>query len=165
MDRCQNGVYCLEDFTLYLGLHRGEQQDPQEFAKLFLGRLESLKLEVNDRDLKSLASLYSGREAYVTKCQKCNHESCSEFAFNEIKLNIGADVRSLENGLRNYFTEEILEGENQYFCSKCEKLQNAIRSTKINERPTVLLVNLLRYVYNRNTGTKTKLKVSTYAAH
>ena len=53
--------------------------------------------------------------------------------------------------------EEIMDGDNQYYCSNCNSKQNAKRLTKLGNLPPVLNLQLLRFVYDRNSGYKKKL--------
>jgi hypothetical protein len=50
-----------------------------------------------------------------------------------------------------------MDGDNQYLCSNCECKRNAKRSTKLTRLPPVLNLQLLRFVYDRNSGYKKKL--------
>jgi ubiquitin carboxyl-terminal hydrolase 48 len=53
--------------------------------------------------------------------------------------------------------EEMMDGDNQYFCEDCDKKRDAKRFIKLTDLPRVLNLQLLRFVYDRNTGTKKKL--------
>lgn len=48
----------------------------------------------------------------------------------------------------------------RYFCSGCESLQDASRSTKLRDLPPVLHFSLLRFVYDLNTMERKKSKYS-----
>ena len=50
-----------------------------------------------------------------------------------------------------------MEGDNQYFCDNCRQKTDAKRCTKISRLPPILNLQLLRFVYDRNSGTKKKL--------
>ena len=53
--------------------------------------------------------------------------------------------------------EEIMDGDNQYYCDNCARKSNAKRMTKLDSLPPVLNLQLLRFVYDRNSGYKKKL--------
>ena len=59
---------------------------------------------------------------------------------------------------RCHFNPESLEGDNQYHCERCGKKVDAERRLKIVKAPPVLQVQLLRYVYDRVTWEKKKLR-------
>jgi ubiquitin carboxyl-terminal hydrolase 48 len=50
-----------------------------------------------------------------------------------------------------------MDGDNQYYCDNCMNKTNAKRFTKITDLPPVLNLQLLRFVYDRNSGVKKKL--------
>jgi ubiquitin carboxyl-terminal hydrolase 48 len=52
---------------------------------------------------------------------------------------------------------EFLDGDNQYFCEKCNGKQDAKRVPKLTELPPVLNVQLSRYVFDRKQFVKKKL--------
>ena len=56
-----------------------------------------------------------------------------------------------------FFKEETMDGDNQYYCDDCDSKRNAKRFIKITHLPRVLNLQLLRFVYDRNSGVKKKL--------
>ena len=53
--------------------------------------------------------------------------------------------------------DEIMDGDNQYYCDNCKRKCNATRMTKLAMLPPVLNLQLLRFVYDRNSNYKKKL--------
>jgi hypothetical protein len=106
-----------------------------------------------------LGQLLKGKEAYVTTCERCKQRSASEVPFHELELSIEG-LGTVAEALERYFSIERLcsENQNQYFCSYCNSHQDAERHTEILETPPVLFIQLLRYIYDRNTFEKLKLK-------
>ena len=76
---------CLLDL---LGLDRGEQQDPQEFYKLFLTRLESYSLDSRLPAIATIPELITGREEQAIECMKCHYRSTQEHPFHELEVSI-----------------------------------------------------------------------------
>nr|CAB3267558.1 ubiquitin carboxyl-terminal hydrolase 38-like [Phallusia mammillata] len=64
---------------------------------------------------------------------------------------------NLVDMITNYLSEETMEGDNQYFCSHCNRLQNAIKRTEIIELPTYLVITLMRFTYNTSEQRRTKI--------
>lgn len=155
----KKNIYSLSHFTSLLGLDAGEQQDPQEFNKLFMGKLEGSKIKVLQEGRHSIAQLLEGKEAYSTVCSECKTESRRTQAFRELELKIDG-LKSIDQALELYFASEDLTGENMYFCSKCDCKRNAVRRVEIEEPPPVLTIDLMRYVYDLKTFSKVKLKTS-----
>lgn len=50
-----------------------------------------------------------------------------------------------------------MDGDNEYFCDECQSKQSAKRMTQLTKLPPVLNLQLLRFVYYRNSGCKKKL--------
>lgn len=95
---------------ILLGLQVQEQQDPQEFSKLFLAKIEGLKLSVRDESKKSLQQLMVGSEEFKTICLKCTgagNGGGPTFDYHELELSI-SEQTSLEGALHAYLAEELL---------------------------------------------------------
>ncbi|KAK3916045.1 Ubiquitin carboxyl-terminal hydrolase 48 [Frankliniella fusca] len=145
------------DFVHSLGLDVGQQQDAQEFSKLFISMLEDrlthqTKPIVHDMISKN----FRGEYLYVTKCSKCQQESRRPSTFYELDLNIQGH-RTLGDSLAEFLHEEKLEGANRYHCAVCGDKQDATRCIRLHSLPPVLHLQLLRFVYDRSKGHKKKL--------
>jgi ubiquitin carboxyl-terminal hydrolase 48 len=66
--------------------------------------------------------------------------------FYELELNIKG-LNNLEESLNDYFSEEALDGENQYFCESCQKRVDATHCIKLRSLPPVVNFQLKRYVF------------------
>ena len=66
--------------------------------------------------------------------------------FYELELNIKG-LNNLEESMNDYFSEEALDGENQYFCESCQKRVDATRCIKLRSLPPVVNFQLKRYVF------------------
>lgn len=51
----------------------------------------------------------------------------------------------------------MLEGDNAYYCEKCEKKVNTLKRCCIKRMPNVLFIVLKRFEYNFDTMTKFKI--------
>uniref|UniRef100_A0A8D8YKT5 Ubiquitin carboxyl-terminal hydrolase 48 n=1 Tax=Cacopsylla melanoneura TaxID=428564 RepID=A0A8D8YKT5_9HEMI len=144
------------DFVLSLGLDRSYQQDAQEFSKLFLSNFVEEKFSIQSLPhIKNfIKDYFSGEYAYVTKCFACGTETDRPEIFYELVVNL---CKTLDESVREFLKEELLEGEDQYFCTQCGKKQNAGRRIRLNYLPKVLNLQLMRFVFDRSTGTRKKL--------
>ena len=133
-----------------------EQQDPQEFNKLFVDKID----EINQSKI-GIKSHIQGQLMYKTLCLNCKNESIRRESFLELGLSI-ENCSTLNECILNYFVEEYmnLEDNNGYDCSHCESKQNAVRRVEIDTSPSVLFLQLLRYVYDKETFEKRKLMKS-----
>ena len=139
----------------HLGLNAGEQQDAQEFSKLFLSMLESSLMDsVAPNPRNVIKEQFCGTYAYVTKCSNCNTLSERLSDFYELDLNIRGH-KSLDDALKGFLEIEKLEGDNQYMCQRCNGKQNATRAIVLKSLPPVLNLQLLRFVFE--SGVKKKL--------
>lgn len=62
-------------------------------------------------------------------------------------------IGSIQEGLTQYFKSEILDGDNQYHCEKCEKegrgpKQDAEKGLKLTKVPYILSIGLKRFDYD-----------------
>jgi len=65
---------------------------------------------------------------------------------------------SLNSLLQCFFMPERLEGENQYHCNgPCDGLQDGERHVEICAAPTYLVVTLMRFSYDAQTGAHSKI--------
>ncbi|KAF8643800.1 hypothetical protein AX16_008818 [Volvariella volvacea WC 439] len=151
-------VYNPTKLVESLQLRTSEQQDAQEFSKLFLSHLDS---EFRKQQLPSLKSLiatqFEGKQVYGTECHDCHQRSEREAGFLELEVSF-EDNAQLEACIESSLHTETLTGENQYHCLRCDKLRDATRYVELRELPPVLHFSLLRFVYNLSTMTRRKSK-------
>lgn len=139
--------------TELLGLDPSEQQDPQEFGKLLAHKLE-------DERPGAVWPLMRGKMRHATTCHHCGASSTQIVALDEVECVVtsGDSVAACVEALQE---PETLEGDNSYYCQLCKAKRRAERRSVVVEAPQeVLLVQLLRYVYDKSTGEKRKLKKS-----
>uniref|UniRef100_A0A147BGD4 Ubiquitin carboxyl-terminal hydrolase 48 n=1 Tax=Ixodes ricinus TaxID=34613 RepID=A0A147BGD4_IXORI len=147
-------------FISCLGLNTTQQQDAQEFSKLFISLVENrLSFQEEENVRCVVQQQYSGQYNYVTKCLECSTESLCASEFYELDLNIKGH-KVLEQALNEFLQEERLEGSNQYHCEVCGGMRNAVRRIQLQRLPPVLNLQLLRFVFDRATGCKKKIKSS-----
>ncbi|XP_051786330.1 ubiquitin carboxyl-terminal hydrolase 48 isoform X2 [Erpetoichthys calabaricus] len=140
-----------------LGLDTGQQQDAQEFSKLFLSLLEdTLSKQKNPNVQNIIQQQFCGQFAYITVCNHCGRESQLLSRFYELELNIQGH-KQLSDCVTEFLKEEKLEGDNRYFCENCQSKQNATREIRLLNLPHTLNFQLMRFVFDRQTGHKKKL--------
>lgn len=62
--------------------------------------------------------------------------------------------------LDSFVEGEMLEGDNAYYCEKCEKKVNTLKRCCIKRMPNVMFLVLKRFEFNFDT--MTKFKVNDY---
>ncbi|KAK5911825.1 hypothetical protein CesoFtcFv8_001761 [Champsocephalus esox] len=140
-----------------LGLDTGQQQDAQEFSKLFLSVLEDTLSKQKNPNLQNVIQRqFSGQFSYVTVCNECGRSSALPSRFYELELNIQGH-KNLTECVTEFLKEEKLDGDNRYFCESCQSKQNATRRIRLHSIPPTLNLQLMRFVFDRLTGHKKKL--------
>uniref|UniRef100_A0A1A8MJH7 Ubiquitin carboxyl-terminal hydrolase 48 n=1 Tax=Nothobranchius pienaari TaxID=704102 RepID=A0A1A8MJH7_9TELE len=140
-----------------LGLDTGQQQDAQEFSKLFLSLLEDTLSKQKNPSLQNvIQQQFCGQFSYVTECNQCGRSSALPSRFYELELNIQGH-KNLSKCITEFLKEEKLDDDNRYFCESCQSKQNATRRIKLHSLPSTLNLQLMRFVFDRQTGHKKKL--------
>ncbi|KAF8077825.1 hypothetical protein FPV67DRAFT_1557276 [Lyophyllum atratum] len=141
-----------------LQLRTTEQQDAQEFSKLFMSHLDAeFKKQANPKVKSLITDQFQGKQVYGTICNHCQYRSERASGFLEIEINLKNNSK-LEDRIEAVLHPETLSGDNQYLCSQCESLQDATRYTELKELPPVLHFSLLRFVYDVSTMERKKSK-------
>ncbi|KAF9526995.1 cysteine proteinase [Crepidotus variabilis] len=141
-----------------LQLRTTEQQDAQEFSKLFMTHLDAEFKKQNNPVLKSLITdQFEGKQIYGTMCHSCGNRSERRSEFLELEISFKNNSK-LEDCISASLSPETLSGDNKYSCSRCDSLQDATRYTELRQLPPVLHFSLLRFVYDLNTMERKKSK-------
>ena len=172
------------EFSNALGIDHYEQQDPNEFSRLFFDLMHTaFQKEASNKpgglpDL--LPDLFQGMIKNQIICKKCGNNSERKEAFMDLNLPIvkkseedkvvkktgqlsileclgkedATDVQYLFN---RYCQDETLEGDNQYHCEVCGCKQDAQRRVRFEKVPPLLNIQLSRYTYDMKTFAKKKV--------
>ncbi|KAK4687825.1 hypothetical protein P7C73_g2281, partial [Tremellales sp. Uapishka_1] len=143
-----------------LKLNKSDQQDAAEFSKLFISSIEHEFKRQQEPTLKSfIQDQFEGRLRYVTKCEKCHYRSEKENTWLELVIDL-KDNTTLKDRIKAFLGTEILDGDNKYFCPRCQKLERATRFAEIISLPPVINFALNRFVYDLSSLTRKKSKAS-----
>jgi ubiquitin carboxyl-terminal hydrolase 34 len=130
------------------------QMDVDEFYNLLFDRLEWQFLVPAERD--ALKSHYGGQLVQQIKSKDCDHISETFENFTTVQLEIKGR-RGLEDSLRAYVEGEILQGDNKYKCSQCDRHVDAVKRACLKDVPSNLIFNLKRFDYDIMTGMRAKV--------
>ncbi|XP_050532812.1 ubiquitin carboxyl-terminal hydrolase 48-like isoform X2 [Daktulosphaira vitifoliae] len=145
------------DFITTLRINTALQQDAHEFSNLFLSVLENKFSTQSDTSVRDMIKdNFRGEYKYVTTCLNCKTESTRPSTFYELDLNIKGH-KTLNDSLQEFLKEEQLSGDDQYYCNHCNSKQDAVRRICLTNLPPVLNIQLMRFVYDRQTMQKKKL--------
>ncbi|KAF9454646.1 cysteine proteinase [Macrolepiota fuliginosa MF-IS2] len=141
-----------------LHLRAAEQQDAQEFSKLFMSHLDVEFKKQSVPELRSLISnQFQGTQLYGTICDTCGYRSERKSDFLELEIRFESNSK-LEDCIGTMLQEEKLTGDNQYRCPQCNDLRDATRYTQLSQLPPILHFSLLRFVYDFSTMERRKSK-------
>ncbi|XP_057299797.1 ubiquitin carboxyl-terminal hydrolase 24-like isoform X2 [Hydractinia symbiolongicarpus] len=129
-----------------------EQQDAFEFFINITDQIdENLKGLKKDEMFKKT---FSGTFVDQKICQECSH--CFERDEPFFSLPVTVKCGNLETSLEQFVHNEIMEGENAYYCEKCCERRTTVKRTCIKTVPPVLVIQLKRFWYDweRNRAIK-----------
>ncbi|XP_076751475.1 ubiquitin carboxyl-terminal hydrolase 48 [Xylocopa sonorina] len=141
------------NLAVALSLDTRTQQDAQEFSKLLLCHIEG-KLQQNSELKQMLQRLTQGKYSYINCCSKCGTEYPTSTTFYELDLQLAA---TLKEAIEKYLSVEQLTGPNQYHCVTCNDKKDARRFIRLESLPETLNIQLMRFVFHRDSGQKRKL--------
>jgi ubiquitin carboxyl-terminal hydrolase 47 len=137
-----------------------QQHDIQELCRVMFDALEQKFKNTKQADLINI--LYEGKMIDYVKCLECDTEKSREDTFLDIPLPVrpfGSTVayESIEEALKAFVQHETLDGNNQYFCEKCNKKCDAHKGLKFKKFPYVLTLHLKRFDFDYQTLHRIKL--------
>jgi len=161
----QSGLSAVQEtknLTLSFGWEATDafrQHDVQELLRKLFEAMEITFKHGNLQDTKAtpVNTLYEGTLKDYIKCtEQPNHERVRFDPFMDILLSI-RNVNSLEEALDLYTEAEILDGENQWFCERCDKKVRADKGLRLNTAPLFLTLQLKRFDFDYQTWQRVKL--------
>ena len=149
--------YLPKTFCEAMEVNPSVQRDVSEFLdQLF----EKLKESLTQTDQKALISnLFEIPLASETICMECNNRSerISPPAY-AIHIEI-KNKKNIMESLKAFVQPEMMQGDNAYYCSNCEKKVIASRRELFKVLPNVMFIHLKRFEFNFDSTTK---KLNTY---
>ncbi|KAH7041162.1 uncharacterized protein B0I36DRAFT_235736 [Microdochium trichocladiopsis] len=130
------------------------QMDVDEFYNLLFDRWEAqLPFEA---DKKHLRSIFGGQLVQQVKSKECDHISERFEDFSAIQCDIKGKA-TLEESLQAYVDGEMMQGDNKYKCSSCDKFVDAVKRACFKTLPNNLIFHLKRFDFNLRTMTRAKI--------
>lgn len=130
------------------------QRDVDEFFNMLIDRIENLIKGTKEE--KVMKNLFYGVFANEFICKGCPHYSEREEQFMAIPLQV-KNKKSVLEGLEQFVEGEMLEGDNAYYCEKCELKRDTLKRCSIKRLPNVLFLELKRFEFNFDTMQKYKI--------
>ncbi|KAK5627808.1 hypothetical protein RRF57_003523 [Xylaria bambusicola] len=147
---------CVEQITTYedLPIDINNQMDVDEFFNLLFDRWEA-QFTLN-ADKKALRSVYGGQLVQQVKSKECEHISERIEPFSAIQCDIKGKS-SLQDSLQAYVDGEIMEGDNKYKCSTCDRHVDAVKRACLKDLPNNLIFHLKRFDFNLRLMQRSKI--------
>jgi len=136
------------------------QHDVQELCRVLFDALERV---LKGTDMATLINdLYQGEMKDYVQCKECGNESSRTDKYLDIPLVIKPfgernALRSVQEALGRFVQPELLEGDNQYLCTKCNKKVDAKKGLKLLSVPYLLMLQLKRFDFDYETMQRIKL--------
>jgi ubiquitin C-terminal hydrolase len=134
------------------------QQDALEYFHILCDHLDNaLK---GGHDEKLLSRFFGGRSATQLICKGCPHRYERFEHFFTLQLAVFSNrANSVLGALQEFVAGELLEGDNQYFCSQCNKKVDTVKRTVLADLPDSIILGLKRFDFNYDTMQRIKLNV------
>jgi ubiquitin carboxyl-terminal hydrolase 34 len=130
------------------------QMDVDEFYNLLFDRWEGQILSPVDK--LTFRAFYGGQLVQQVKSKECPHISERLEVFSAIQCDIKGKA-SLQESLQAYVDGEVMEGDNKYKCSTCDRHVNAVKRACLKDIPDNLIFHLKRFDFNLRLMTRSKI--------
>ncbi|KAK3333232.1 hypothetical protein B0T19DRAFT_354656 [Cercophora scortea] len=149
-EECVNSIKTYEDTQI--DIHN--QMDVDEFYNLLFDRWEGQLL--TNEEKRQFRSFYGGQLIQQIASKECKHISERLEPFSAIQCDIKGKT-SLQESLEAYVGGEIMEGDNKYKCSDCDRHVDAVKRTCLKDIPDNLIFHLKRFEFNLRTLQRSKI--------
>ncbi|KAH8696007.1 putative ubiquitin hydrolase [Talaromyces proteolyticus] len=130
------------------------QMDVDEFYNLLFDRWEAQILDPEDK--KRFRTFYGGQLVQQIKSKECEHISERLEPFSAIQCDIKGKA-NLEESLQAYVEGEVMQGDNKYSCTSCEKHVDAVKRACLKDVPDNLIFHLKRFDFDMLTMMRSKI--------
>ncbi|KAJ9131667.1 Ubiquitin carboxyl-terminal hydrolase 34 [Pleurostoma richardsiae] len=130
------------------------QMDVDEFYNLLFDRWEGQLLSAETK--REFRSFYGGQLVQQVKSKECDHISERLEPFSAIQCDIKGKS-TLQDSLQAYVDGEIMEGDNKYKCSTCDRHVDAVKRACLKDIPDNLIFHLKRFDFNLRTLQRSKI--------
>lgn len=154
--RCVDPEECVATIKTYedsqIDIHN--QMDVDEFYNLLFDRWESQITDPQAR--RKFRAFYGGQLVQQVRSKECEHISERLEPFSAIQCDIKGKT-CLQESLQAYVDGEIMEGDNKYKCSTCDRHVDAVKRACLKDIPDNLIFHLKRFDFNLRTLQRSKI--------
>lgn len=159
--------------------HRGRQNDSEEILNFILDRIHeeckiNAQIEINEKiklepimetsikfwnehiknNYSIITDIFTGVFCNVLTCNECKNIINYFEPFNILSIEIPDDVINLQQCLDHFSSIELMNGENQVMCEKCNKKTDTYKQMYIWEISNVVIIHLKRFKHAGEKGIK-----------
>uniref|UniRef100_A0A1A7XK48 USP domain-containing protein n=2 Tax=Iconisemion striatum TaxID=60296 RepID=A0A1A7XK48_9TELE len=149
----ERNVAETHSITKHLGIKDVyEQRDAAEYFEKILCQTSKIASQV-----------FKGELNHETRCHNCKQTNNSKNLFWLLPLSMHDSSRksfNLQQGLEDFFKVQKVSGENQMFCNRCDKKQDADTKYEMKQSPDVLTLLLKRFTLDYRQSRYKKLQSS-----
>lgn len=117
-------------------------------------------IPIQTSDATVVQRSFGGRAETIYRCSACSTESIRADNFRELQLSFPCDFiegQSVQTLLDYFLKPEVLCGDNQYHCEKCNGLSDAVRVFRVIQSPARLILTLKQFRYDSTLQQRIKL--------
>lgn len=133
------------------------QMDVDEFFNMFMDKLE-FAIKGTPQE-KMIQDHFGGTYANELICKGCPHYSERTEPYLAVNLQV-KNKKSIKDSLNALIEGEMLDGDNSYYCEKCDKKVPTLKRTCIKKLPKHLILVLKRFEFDYDV--MQKMKVNDY---
>ena len=146
-------AYGGDDFSPYI------QMDADEYFNILFDKLEKITKDTPQESL--LKDIYGGALCNRVISKECEHVSENREPFYTLSVAVKGKA-SLQESLELFVEGDILEGDNKYHCSKCDKKVTALKQYCIESLPNSLIIHMRRFEFDLEE--MRRMKVNDYCS-
>ncbi|KAF8024792.1 hypothetical protein BT93_F1846 [Corymbia citriodora subsp. variegata] len=133
-------------------LGNGKEEDAHEFLRCAIDKMQSdclvdsgKKVSRSKEEATLIGLTFGGYLRSKIQCTRCNGKSERHERMMDLTVEIGGDIRTLEEALRQFTSTETLDGENKYQCTRCNSYEKARKKLSVLDAPNILTIALKRF--------------------
>ncbi|CAN9509616.1 unnamed protein product [Ophioblennius macclurei] len=129
-----------------------EQRDAAEYLETILCRTSP-----------EASKVFHGELSHKITCLKCDDENQSHSKFWTLPIqmdDLDHNTYHVEEGLKAFFQTQKFSDDNQLYCTRCEKKEDARIKCKLTKAPVVLTLLLKRFAFDYRRRRYVKLQCS-----
>lgn len=119
--------------------------------------------DIHKESYSIITNLFKGQIRSKITCQKCLTETNMFSSINNFSLPLPSydmDSVTLEDCINEYCAIEYMNGQNKYFCERCDSHEEAFNETSVWKLPRFLIFHFNRFIHNFEENSINKNDIS-----